>query len=105
MIIDKIHTMDANNSSDFTNENDNQISIKTIDIQKKRTLLSKSSIGNKHLFNQQLPKKKSKSALHQFSSEITALEHFKDLTIVNQVLWNCYNILNIMYSAMHNSLN
>jgi len=77
--------MEANDSSDFTDENNNQTSIKAIDIQKKRTLLSKNSIGNKHLFNQQLPKKKSKSALHQFSSEITAREHFKDMTIVNQI--------------------
>ena len=50
----------------------------------KRRVLSKSSIGNKHKFNQQLPKK-SKSTLHQISSELIAKEHFKDLKIINQI--------------------
>jgi len=58
---------------------------KPCDIPKKRAL-SKHSIGNKHIFNQQLTKKpKSSSTLNKLSSEIIARESFKDLKILNQI--------------------
>jgi hypothetical protein len=57
--------------------------------QKKRTI-SKSSIGNQHLFNQQVPKKP-KSTLARISSEIAARESFRDLKILNEIedLYRC----------------
>jgi len=57
---------------------------KTSDGQKKRSL-SKSTIGNQHMFNQQLPKKPAKSTLARISSEITARENFMELKILNQI--------------------
>ena len=57
---------------------------KNSDGQKKRSL-SKSTIGNQHLFNQQLPKKPAKSTLARISSELTARENFRELKILNQL--------------------
>ena len=73
-----------NNVSDCTDSKKNQ------ENEKKRSL-SKSTIGNMHKFNQQLPEKPTKSTLARITSELTARENFKDLKILNQIegLSNC----------------
>ena len=70
---------------DSSEQNTNENSSSSISDGQKKRSLSKSTIGNQHLFNQQMPKKPAKSTLARISSEITARENFKELKILNQI--------------------